>query len=351
MFMATIKDIAEAAGVSIGTIDRIIHKRGRYSQKTAEQVEKIMLDFGYVPNIHARGLKNIKKHTFSAVIPKREQDSGYWDLVYKGLLRGSAELHTFGSSLQIYEFDRYSRESCLQVLDLALHDGSEGIITAPVRPEDMGIALSEGEKPFLFIDSNIPDMSGQISYIGQDSNQSGILSARLMSLLLMNKVESEILIIEPPGNNHHLKNRITGFLGYIHTMIPKMIISIEKVESYSEKAFQEFLETSFSKRDRLPDGIFVANSLVYEVAAFLEKDPSRFDGMHLIGYDMIPGKETYIESGIIDFIITQQPEEQGFKGVLSLYDSLVLGKVIPNTVNTPLHIITKENLKTFMIED
>ena len=60
--MTTLKDIAESVGVSIGTVDRIIHNRGRYSEKTAEKVRKIMTDLNYIPNIHARGLKQTKKH-------------------------------------------------------------------------------------------------------------------------------------------------------------------------------------------------------------------------------------------------------------------------------------------------
>ena len=38
----TIKDIAELAGVSKGTVDRVIHKRGKVSSKALEQVNKVL---------------------------------------------------------------------------------------------------------------------------------------------------------------------------------------------------------------------------------------------------------------------------------------------------------------------
>ncbi len=348
--MATIKDIAEAAGVSIGTIDRIIHERGRYSEKTALKVKKLMKEFGYVPNIHARGLKNIKRHAFSAVIPRRDQDSGYWELVYRGLEKGAAELNSFGSTLTIYEFDRYSRASCIKSLETALQDGSEGIITAPVRPLDMGNTLTLGGKPFIFIDSDIPEMEGKISFIGQDSNQSGILSARLMSLVFKGIISPKVLVIEPPGDNLHLKSRIDGFETHLQELEPDISLVREKIVTYSKEGLQGILEASLGGAHQ-PDGLFVANSLVYDVALFIESESPEYDDIHLIGYDMIPGKEHYIRNGIIDFIITQQPERQGFRGVISLYEALVLGKDIPTLVNTPLHIITKENLETFISED
>ena len=90
--MPTIKDIAEAVGVSIGTVDRIIHKRGRYSEKTAEKVRRVMEEMNYTPNIHARGLKKTRHINFAAVIPHAGQDSGYWELVIRGINHAAAEL-------------------------------------------------------------------------------------------------------------------------------------------------------------------------------------------------------------------------------------------------------------------
>jgi len=46
----TIKDIAKAAGVCIGTVDRVIHKRGKVSKKSLEMVTKALEEFNYKPN-------------------------------------------------------------------------------------------------------------------------------------------------------------------------------------------------------------------------------------------------------------------------------------------------------------
>ncbi len=349
--MATIKDIAEAVGVSIGTVDRILHKRGRYSVQTAEAVQKAMVELNYTPNIHARGLKKTKSHRFAAVIPHRDQDSGYWRLVADGIQRASDELGSYGSSVDLFTFDRFSSDSCRSVMGNALDSGIEGLILAPAIPDIMKELLIDQDMPIFFVDSDIPELKGRTSFIGQDSFQSGILSGKLMNLLLGQSAEDgqerAVLLIDPPGSNPHLKKRMVGFRDYmlIHQKNTRLIEMKEEVDD--EQNFHLFLDRFFSESDRLPDGIFVANSSVYYAASYLEKKGDRFCSIPLIGYDLIPGRESFIETGIIDFILTQQPEEQGYRAVIQLYEAEVLKKDIQKDFIIPMNIITKENLHTF----
>ncbi|MDR0598748.1 MAG: helix-turn-helix domain-containing protein, partial [Treponema sp.] len=46
----TVKEIAELAGVSIGTVDRVLHKRGRVSAATRETIEAIIEEYQFTPN-------------------------------------------------------------------------------------------------------------------------------------------------------------------------------------------------------------------------------------------------------------------------------------------------------------
>jgi len=349
--MATIKDIADAAGVSIGTVDRILHKRGRYSEKTAEKVRHVMKELNYTPNIHARGLKKTRSHCFGAVIPRRDQDGGYWQLVEEGILRAAGELGSYGSEVRIFFFDRYSDESCLGALTEAMASGAEGLLIAPVRPENVKAILAGRKIPYLFIDSDIPEMTDRISYIGQDSTQSGVLSGKLMGLLLADRVPGKpfpsILVIDPPGSNFHLKSRLDGFRRYMREHLPAAELELLKVEVDDEELFHRRLETYLSTVKDPPDGIYVANSSVYYAATWLEKKGDAFCGIPLIGYDLIPGREALIGKELVNFILTQQPEEQGYQGIMMLYDDRILGKGVRKELITPLNIITKENLHTF----
>ena len=349
--MTTMKDIAEAVGISIGTVDRIIHKRGRYSEKTAEQVLKAMKDLSYIPNIHARGLKQTKQHIFGVVIPAREQDGGYWRLVEEGVLKAADELVSFGNDIRIFPFDRYSSKSCIDALSIALSSDAEGLLIAPCRPDDMRGLLKDIDIPYIFIDTDIPELKRRTSYIGQESRQSGILSGKLMSLLIGGEISTGqapyVLIVDPPGSNYHLYNRIEGFRYYMGAVMPEIKLKTIKAEIDDEYHFHSKLEEFCISNTQLPCGIFAANSSVYYIASFLEKKGDEYTSVPLVGYDIIPGKESAVEKGTIDFILTQQPEVQGYRGVIMLYDHIVLKKDINKEVIMPLNIITRENIHTF----
>ena len=60
----TIKDIARMAGVSAGTVDRVLHNRGDVSPKSKAKVQKVLDEIHYQPNVFAIGLAAKKKYSF-----------------------------------------------------------------------------------------------------------------------------------------------------------------------------------------------------------------------------------------------------------------------------------------------
>ena len=52
----TLQQIAEAAGVSRGTVDRALNDRGRIKPEVAEKIKKIAEEMGYQPNRAGRAL-------------------------------------------------------------------------------------------------------------------------------------------------------------------------------------------------------------------------------------------------------------------------------------------------------
>ena len=345
--MATIKDVADAAGVSIGTVDRILHERGRFSAETAKRVMKAVAELNYTPNIHARGLKNSRSYRFGAVIPNDQQDAGYWRMVTEGIIRGTSGLAPMCKDVRIFQFDRYSAESAEEVLEEAVSAGLDGLLVAPVMPDIFRRYLQGADIPYLFIDTDIPGKTERISFIGQDSYRSGILSGKLMSLMIGNAEDnSAVLVIEPPGDDYHLQSRIGGFRDYMNENRPDVRVNNLKIDYDDELRFHAALG-GYLLDKQLPAGIFSANSSVYYLASFLDKKGGDYTGLPVIGYDLIPGQEGMIENGIIDFILTQDPEQQAYQGLMTLYDHLVLKKTVSDEIIVPLNIITRENLHTF----
>src|SRR5512137_651323 len=104
----TLKEIAEAAGVSIGTVDRVLHGRGRVSPETRAAVERIVAGSGYKPNPLAKHLKRGKGYAFLVVAPEAADDEGYWGLARRGVASAAAALAPFGVTVEFRAFERYA---------------------------------------------------------------------------------------------------------------------------------------------------------------------------------------------------------------------------------------------------
>ncbi|RPI41646.1 MAG: sugar ABC transporter substrate-binding protein, partial [Bacteroidetes bacterium] len=100
------------------------------------------------------------------------------------------------------------------------------------------------------------------------------------------------------------------------------------------------LDALFRKYDL--SGIFVTNSRVYRVAQYLAEKGTM--NVRLVGYDLLPESVELLRRDYIDFLISQRPEEQAFRGLISLFNLVAFNRGIPDRQLLPIDIITRENL-------
>jgi LacI family transcriptional regulator len=92
----TVKEIAELAKVSIGTVDRVIYNRGRVAAEIKARIEAIIEKHQFTPNPIARLLKQNRAYRFWAFLPRRDQDAGYWGQALEGIQEGADEIAPLG---------------------------------------------------------------------------------------------------------------------------------------------------------------------------------------------------------------------------------------------------------------
>ena len=79
-----IKDIAIKAGVSVGTVDRVIHGRSGVSESSKKKVEEILKQMNYQPNMYASALASNKKYNLACILPTHTNED-YWIDVEAGM--------------------------------------------------------------------------------------------------------------------------------------------------------------------------------------------------------------------------------------------------------------------------
>ena len=105
-----IVDIAKMAGVSVGTVDRVIHNRGRVSEENRKKVQAILEMVHYQPNLMARSLASKKQYHFVAIIPSFTQGE-YWEAISEGIDKVAAEMETYNITITKLFFDQYNNKT------------------------------------------------------------------------------------------------------------------------------------------------------------------------------------------------------------------------------------------------
>lgn len=330
--MATVKDVARRAGVSTGTVDRILHNRGRFSPHTAEKVFAAVKELGYEPNVLARNLSTSRTCSLAVFMPRPEQDSRYWSLPREGMERALGALSPYGVTLKYFLYDRYDRESCRRKAEELAAYPCDGIVAAPLWREETRALLERKNLPVLFFDSPLEDPH-RVAFVGQDSRSGGKLAAKLMNLLAAGR-PGDYLIVVPRWGYSHLEGRIAGFrerAGRRTVLFHTDAESRRGREAVLNEAIREDL-----------GGIYVADASAHYVAECLSR--RALGDMPLIGFDLVEENRKALADGVIDFILTQQPLEQGYQAVRLMYRRLMLGEDAPDELVLATQIITKENI-------
>jgi len=344
----TIKDIAELAGVSIGTVDRVIHNRGEVSKKTSDKILKITKTLNYQPHVLASALASKKNMLFSVLMPANDSESSFWKIPLVGIDKAINEIKHYGIRCTKHLYSISDKQSFIEEAYQAISQNPDGMIIVPaLQDEAARIAklCNEKEIPFAFFNSSL-ESKGQICFVGQDAMQSGRLAGKLMDLCTNEGYE--ILVISITSflkNNRHILERKQGFIEYFERSSnnTRKLRTLD-IDSLNIGDLYLELRKVFSE-DNSIKGVFVTNSRVFHIAHFLESE--KLQNISLIGYDLTKENIIYLEKEIITFLINQKPVEQAYRSVLSLFNKLFLKQDVPKEIHLPIEIVTKENLKYY----
>jgi LacI family transcriptional regulator len=346
---ARIKDIALLAGVSIGTVDRVLHERGEVAEKTRERVMRIARELDYSPNFIARALKTSKRLNIVSLLPEATEDNLFWIRHPQGMERAVNELEPFPVNLVQVTFDLLDENDFQKKTIKVLNLHPDGIILAPIfKTESIAFCekLTKRKIPFVFVDGFIKETKF-LAYIGEDIFHSGRVAGQLADMIT--PVGKDILVVNLARNIqnvHHLNNRTQGFLSYFpesgKNRGNKVNISIpntepETIETEMDRVFKQNPEIGV---------IFITGSKSYKIADYVIKKDLK--SVNIIGYDLLEKNVAYLKSGIIKFLIGQRPEEQTYQGVKKLFEFLTQSKIPERIEYLPVDVVTSENVKFFL---
>lgn len=339
--MATIKQIAELAGVSRGTVDRVLNHRGSVNKETEKKVLEIARQLNYKPNKAGIALAAQKKQLQIGILVFDEKNP-FFDEVLAGIQKKAEEMDYYGCDIQICRVEM-NAQSQLKALEELKQANINGLILSPYNDEKVAEKINEFVEAGIEVVTVNTDIEGtrRLAYVGSDYFKCGRTAGGLMGMITQGK--AKLGIITGSSNVLCHTRRIEGFRDVVEKEYPQIeICAIEENEddefkSYAvaEKMLQQYPDM---------DALFLAAGGVYGACrAVLYSGKEK--QVRIISYDTIESTKEMLRQGIITATICQQPIEQGARAMETLLTYLASGERPQQEENyVDLSIKIKENL-------
>ncbi|MDR1919126.1 MAG: LacI family transcriptional regulator, partial [Tannerellaceae bacterium] len=285
-----IKDIANLSGVSTGTVDRILHKRGKVSIEAREKVEKVLKEIDYQPNLIARSLALKKKYHFVTLTPQLAKGE-YWAKLAEGVDKAEQELFSYNVTVSRLYFNQYDKSSFDALIPRIAQADCQGVVIATLFREsvvELVRTLDERNIPYVLIDAYIEN-TRCLAYYGTHSYDSGYIAGRLLFEQI--RINDDIVAFYFNRKGEHKSTQVVrreeGFCDYflqhnhqgrIH---PLRIHAEEGSDSDNEAVLASFFEAN----PQVKAGI-IFNSRACLLGGYLQKSEATRD-FKLIGYDVL----------------------------------------------------------------
>ena len=143
----TIVEVAEKAGVSLGTVSRVINNDVHVAPETRERVSAVMREMKYVANRQARSLKGSKTNVIGMLVP--DLGTGYIGEIIHGI---DAELALHQLDLMLFTTHRAAIKEANYVGNLVQGMVDGLLLVLPRNPTDYISTLTQINFPFVLID-------------------------------------------------------------------------------------------------------------------------------------------------------------------------------------------------------
>lgn len=339
---ATMKQIAELAGVSIGTVDRALNDRGRINPEVKQRILDIAKAVNYTPNLVAKSL-SVRKRNLKLGFILHAQHNYFHDTIITGVHRAASELADHGVEILIQEAKNNSAADQLRRIHTLLEENVSGIAICPVDDDEVLEKLKEihaAGTPIVFV-GGFSSNPNCLCHVGQDSYQKGRIIANLLSLMLP---QCRLLVFSAPLHIFGPKGVLRGLRESISTEYKDIIL--EDVIELSDDEFSNY-EISKAALAAHPDAnavLFACDSVTGSLRA-LQETEANGHSFRVITTFCSPEIQQALKNGLVDASVWCDQELTGYQSIRVLFDYLV-GNQMPQQENifAEQHISLKQSI-------
>lgn len=299
MNKTTLIQIAEAAGVSLSTVDRVVNRRGGVSPAAESKV----LEWAGRLNLDRRIFRSHLRSLRVAVLIQSPQNP-----FFRALRDAFTEINVSMAELRITCFIHYidvtdfvGTRAKIEEIATA-YDGI--IIVGPNEPRlSEALRLVSDKVAIVTLVTDIP-ASGRIAYVGPDNRQAGRVAGELMGRFLGSE-GGDILIVL---GMHHMtghEEREMGFRSVLRERFADCRI-VASLESEEDQVRAGEVVSQALREHRQVRGIYNASAGNMNITKSIDR-MGLAQRIVMITHELTPSRRQLLRDGILDAVIDQNP--------------------------------------------
>ena len=312
----TIRQIAAAAGVSRGTVDRVLHARPGVKPEVAERVREIARELGFEPNLAGKILASRKQPLrIGCFFPG--VGNPFYDDVVAGVRRAGNEYADFGVVLDVREVKGYVEQEHIAAVR-GLAEECAALCVSTVDTPGMRAcvdALFASGIPVIAVNTDLTDTK-RLCYVGCDYRTGGCTAAGLLARMTGGPVK--LLIVTGSKRIKGHNERIAGFCETLCARnVAYELAAIVEAEDSDLCAYEKTL-AAFREHGGINCVYIAAAGVAGVCRAICELGLA--GRVRVACHDDIAATRAYLREGVIDFTVCQEPEMQGYHSVRLLFE-------------------------------
>jgi LacI family transcriptional regulator len=339
-----IKEIAQALGVSIGTVDRALHGRPAIRPATRARVLQVAEQLGYRPNMAARSLKLNKHLRIGVYLPK--EIASFFEPLRAGIRAAASAVASGGVNFELVfrTFPRLDKSEA-KMLEADADQKLDGIIITPGSPANIEPLLkrvASAGTAVVYVGNDA--MRGErLASVSADSYVCGSIAAELFARTLKQTGYVANLTGDLSIDNH--ADKLRGFAATLAVLAPHLsLLPVLESHERARDAYRQAL-TLADRRPR-PLGIYISTANGLSALQALE-ERNMLGEIQVITTDLSAELVPFIESGMVLATLHQRPFTQGKAAFDALFQFLANGTRPELSTRLPPHIVLRSNLSLF----
>lgn len=333
----TMQDVAALAGVSRGTVDRVLHGRPNVDSLVRQKVLKAAETLGYRVKIPASA--PVKR---AAILIPTWSDGHFNRQIVSGIRRAMRYVADPGFALVEQPLRTMTMQELLREAARQIDVGVDGLILRAENTAEVRAVIEQAVRRGIAVityDADVPG-SGRLCHVGQDLWRAGAIAAGVMARLI--RPSEHVLVVTGNLRMEAHKGRVDGFcrrlreLGFDEDAY--RIVETGEIHGLTSEAVARALDSDSRLR-----AVYMSTQPVSACIEGIRRSRMRQAPPHVICNDLTPTAKRYLREGTVDFVVGQAFDQESFRAVIAMYQILMRSERPKREVYyTDLSLLTRE---------